>query len=121
MKKSEELLEKFGKQVIEEVRDNQIHYVGAFLDRTSYEGKLYEDDLANLSQSQTEMIRQMAISWVDGTLHDLFYLLEDSDWVTLQLKDADGVAKDVRKIAYADLQGYISMWAEKYSKQNKKD
>lgn len=117
MKKSEDLLEKFGKQLIEEVRDNQIHYVDAFLARTSHESKSYENELDNLSQNQVEMIRQMIISCVDGTLHDLFYLLEDSDWVNLQLKDDDGVVEDIRKIADADLQGYVSMWAEKYGKE----
>ena len=111
----EELVERFGKQLIEEVRDRQIHYIDAFLEQKSHESKRYKDEISELSPAQVEMIKEMAVRWVDGTLHDLLYMLEDSKWIKLRLEGESGVLEDIRQATDADIQAYIFIWAEKYS------
>ena len=63
---------------------------------------------------------------LDGTIHDLLYLLEDgkledSKWVRLRLESEDTVLEDIRQAERGDLQGYIFIWAEKYSKERLSD
>lgn len=74
-----------------------------------------------MSPAQIEMVKEMATRWIDGTLHDLLFLLENADWVHLRLEDAGVELEDIRQVERGDLQGYIFIWAEKYSKERLTD
>ena len=118
MTTKEELFEAFGKQLIERVRDNQIHFIDGFLEQQAPSSSKYKNELDAMSPEQIEMIKALAAQWVDGTIHDLLYLLEDgkledSKWVRLRLESEDTVLEDIRQAERGDLQGYIFIWAEK--------
>jgi hypothetical protein len=115
MNTKEELFEKFGKQLIEWVRDNQIDFMDALLEQKAPLSDKYKDVLDTLSPAQIEMIKEIVMLSVDGTLHDFLYMLEDADWIKLRLENSDIVLEDIRQAARGDLQGYIFIWAEKYS------
>ena len=115
MNPKEELFEKFGRQLIERVRDNQIHFIDMLLEQKAPSSIKYKNELDGMSPAQIEMIKELAVQWVDGTLHDLLYLLEDAKWIKLRLESADTVLEDIRQAARGDLQAYIFIWAEKYS------
>ena len=126
MTTKEELFEAFGKQLIERVRDNQIHFIDGFLEQQAPSSSKYKNELDAMSPEQIEMIKALAAQWVDGTIHDLLYLLEDgkledSKWVRLRLESEDTVLEDIRQAERGDLQGYIFIWAEKYSKERLSD
>jgi hypothetical protein len=59
----------------------------------------------------------MVVRWIDGTLHDFLFLLEDANWIELHLKGEDIEIEDIRQATRGDLQGYVDIWAEKYSKK----
>ncbi len=126
MTTKEALFEAFGKQLIERVRDSQIHFIDMFLDQQAPSSSKYKDKLDAMSPDQIEMIKVLATQWVDGTIHNLLYLLEDgrlenSRLVKLHLESKDTVLEDIRRAARGDLQGYIFIWAEKYSKERLSD
>src|SRR6188474_3045930 len=98
----ERLFERFGKQLIEAVRDKQIHHIDAFLDQNPHVSVRYKEEIDTLTPEQLEMIKEMAVRWVDGTLHDLLYLLENSDWIKLRLESDEGVLEDIRQGGFAD-------------------
>jgi hypothetical protein len=74
-----------------------------------------------MSPEQIEMIKKLAAQWVDGTIHDFLYVLEYSKWIKLRLEREDTVLEDIRQAERGDLQGYIFIWAEKYSKERLPD
>ncbi|MEZ4670044.1 MAG: hypothetical protein R3E39_19240 [Anaerolineae bacterium] len=115
MNPKEELFERFGKQLVELVRDKQINVIDGFLEMKGPFFNKYKDELSGLSPAQIEMINEMAVIWVDGTLHDMLFLLESSDWIKLRLQGEITVLEDIREAERGDLQGYIYIWAEKYS------
>ncbi|MBA3867579.1 MAG: hypothetical protein H0X30_00340 [Anaerolineae bacterium] len=115
MNSKEELVEEFGKQLIEQVRDNQIRFIDSFLEQKSFLSSKYKEELDGMSHAQIDMLKEMAVRWVDGTLHDLLYLLEDAKWIHLRFENEGNVVEDIRQITDADLQAYIFIWAEKYS------
>jgi hypothetical protein len=115
MDPKEELFERFGKQLIEKVRDKQIRISDMFLDQKSPLSSKYKNELDGLSPAQMEMIKELVVEWVDGTLHSLLYELEDSKWIKLRLESEDTVLEDIRQAAWEDLHGYIFAWAKKYS------
>jgi hypothetical protein len=92
-----------------------------FLDQKAPASSKYKKELDGLSPAQMEMIKELAVQWVDGTLHYLLYELEDSKWIKLRLESEDTVLEDIRQAAWEDLQGYIFAWAEKYSKERLTD
>ena len=114
MTPEEELFEKFGKQFIERVRDRQIQYADMFLDQKAPLANKYKDELNGISPAQMEMLKKMVVRWIDGTLHDLLFLLEDADWIHLRLEGEGVELEDIRRAASGDLQGYVDIWAEKY-------
>jgi hypothetical protein len=116
MPTKEELVEMFGKQLVEEVRDNQINTIDAFLNQTAPVSKRYKAEINKLSPEQMAMLKEMAVIWVDGVLHDFLYLLEDANWIHLGFESDGTVVDDIRHVTDADLQAYIFIWAEKYSK-----
>lgn len=117
MSSKQDLFEKFGKQLMEEVRDRQIHFAEMFLDRKAPLSDKYKDELDGMSPEQIELMKKLVVLLVDGTLHDFFYLLEDSTWIRLRLESEDVEIEDIRQVTSGALQGYVSIWAEKYSKK----
>jgi hypothetical protein len=115
MNPQEELFERFGKQLIEWVRDKEIHYADMFLDQEMSSAAKYKAELDGLSPAQRKMLKKMVVRWIDGTIHDVLYLLEDADWIKLRLESDDVVLEDIRRAAAGALQGYVDIWAEKYS------
>ena len=79
----------------------------------------YKAELDGMSTAQIEMTKQLIAEAVDGTLHDLLYLLEDADWIKLRLESDGTLIEDVRRVAGADIQAYIFIWAERYSKERR--
>ena len=117
----EELFEKFGQRLIEWVRDNQIHFADAFLDQTAPFSDPYKNELNGLTPAQIEMLKKMVVHWIDGTIHDFLYVLEDANWIHVRLEGEGIVLEDLRRAARGDLQGYIFIWAEKYSTKRLQD
>ena len=70
-----------------------------------------------MSPEQIEMVKILGTQWVDIALHDLLFVLEGADWIHLRLESEDTVLEDIRRATSGDLQGYLSIWAEKYSKK----
>jgi hypothetical protein len=58
MRSKEELFEEFGKQLIERVRDRQIHYADMFLDQKAPLSNKYKDELEGMSPAQIEMLKK---------------------------------------------------------------
>jgi hypothetical protein len=126
MTTKDELFEAFGKQLIERVRDNQIHYIEMFLEQQAPLSKKYKNELDAMSPEQIEMIKAFAAQWVDGVIHDFLFLLEDgklddSKLVKLRIESEDTVLEDIRRASRGDMQGYIFIWAEQYSKERLSD
>jgi hypothetical protein len=117
MDATQELFERFGKLFIERVRDLQIGYVDAFLEQTSPQSAKYKAELDAMSPEQIEMLKIMGTHWVDATLHDLLFVLEGAYWIHLRLESENTILEDIRRATSGDLQGYIDIWAEKYSKK----
>jgi len=115
--KKQELFERFGKLFIERVRDRQISYIDAFYDQKGPQAKEYKNELDTMSPEQIEMVKTLSIQWVDMALHDLLFVLESSDWIHLRLESVNTVLEDIRQATSGDLQGYLLIWAEKYSKE----
>lgn len=113
----QELFEKFGKQLIERVRDYEIHLIEGFLDQTAPASTKYKAELDGLSPDQREMLKKETVQCIDGTIHDFLFLLESADWIKLRLDGKEVVLEDIRRATSGDLQGYIFDWAEKYSKK----
>ncbi len=68
-----------------------------------------------MSPEQIDMVKTLSIQWVDMALHDLLFVLEDADWIHLRLESGDTILEDIRRATSGDLQGYLLIWAEKYS------
>lgn len=116
----QELFERFGKRLIEWVRDKEISYADGFLDQKAPWADKYKDELANLTPEQMTMLKTMVVHWIDGTIHDFLFLLEDGtlegdERVMLRIESKSVVLEDIRRAESGDLQGYIDIWAEKYS------
>lgn len=115
MDAEEELFEKFGKLLIEVARDRNIHFFEGFLDQEIPVSSKYKHELDSLTPEQVEMLKEMATHVVDGVIHNMLLLLEDEDWIKLRLLGDDTVIDDIRRAGKGPLQGYIFIWAEKYS------
>src|SRR5689334_90077 len=115
MDNKRELVERFGKLFIEEVRDPQIRFIDSFLDQKVPLSGKYKAELEGMTAAQIQMLKEIAVRWVDATLHDLLYLLEDAKEIHLRLENEDTVVDDIRHVTDADLQAYVFIWAEKYS------
>lgn len=113
----EALFERFGKLLTENVRDRELHYFERFLDQEVPLAARYKDELGNMTLEQIEMMKEMATRLVDGVLHDMLLLLEDEDWISLRLLGDEVVIDDIRRASKGPMQGYVFIWAEKYSKQ----
>jgi hypothetical protein len=117
MTPQEELFEKFGKLLIERVRDKEISYADAILDQSAPLAYSYKDILDGMSPEQIETMKKLAVMLIDGTLHDFLLLLEDAKWIHLHLEGEGTEVEDIRRAARGDLQGYVGIWAESYSKK----
>jgi hypothetical protein len=117
MNPHEELFERFGRQLIERVRDKEISYAEGFLDQQAPLSHKYKDELGGMSPAQIETMKKLAVLLIDGTLHDFLIFLENANWIHLRLEGEDIALEDIRQAASGDLQGYVSIWAEKYSKK----
>jgi uncharacterized protein (DUF433 family) len=116
----QELFESFGKHLIERVRDKEISYADGFLDQKAPFAHQYKDELDSLTPEQMAMLKRMVVHWIDGTIHDFLFLLEDGtlegdERVKLQIESKSVTLEDIRGAESGDLQGYIFIWAEKYS------
>ncbi len=116
METKEELFERFGKLFIERVRDWQMGYIDAFVEQRGPLAAKYKAVLDTMSPEQKEILRSFATLSVDSALHDLLFVLEDADWIHLRLESGDTVLEDIRRATSGDLQGYLFIWGEKYSK-----
>lgn len=61
MNPKEELFERFGKELIDRVRDNQIHYFDAFIEQKAPLSREYKEELDGLSPAQMEMLEDLIV------------------------------------------------------------
>ena|GEM_PF-379817 len=116
----QKLFESFGKRLIEWVRDKEISYADGFLDQKAPYAAKYKAELESLTPEQMAMLKTMAVHWIDGTIHDFLFLLEDGrlegdQRVKLRIESKTVELEDIRQAESGDLQGYVDIWAEKYS------
>jgi hypothetical protein len=116
-------LEKFGQLLIQMVRDNVIRQWDRLLDRKTIipRFKKFEPVLEALNEQQVEMLRELGPYYIDNTLHDFLFMLEGSKWIKLRLETDEQIVEDIRTLTQGDLQGYIFIWAEKYSEERLSD
>lgn len=112
----EELFEKFGQLFIDYLRDSNIEFYDRVLDDPQLFNRLrgQEKTLEGLSDEQRAFCHYLVANIVDDVLHDLLFMLESEEWITLSLTDGNVKIDD---ISGDMLQGYIFIWAEKYSKK----
>ena len=82
---NKEILNDFGKKVIDSVRDQTINQAfrtiqGQIQDNSS---KAIAERLANLSNIQEEAIRDLVIDTIDGALNNFLWLLEQEEQIDL--------------------------------------
>jgi hypothetical protein len=114
------LFEKFGKLIIEEVRDPYISGIKAILanNRMPHSLEHLNPVLETLNDEQKALINELNIFCVDGILHSLLFNFESQAWIRIGLVSPEGVeVSDIRKVTSGDLQGYVFIWSETYSKE----
>jgi hypothetical protein len=73
--------------------------------------------LATLDDTQRAMLRDLVPEITDTVLHYVLLMFEEYDWIKVSLHTEDETITDIRDVAAGGLQGYVSIWAPKYSKQ----
>jgi hypothetical protein len=109
--------DEFGKLFIKQVRDPSIETWDYPLKTGELMPKWekFESIFQSLTEEQKTIFHEMGLYLVDGVLHDLLFMLETSDWIKVHLETEGEIVEDIRRAAKGDLQGYIFIWAEKYS------
>lgn len=73
--------------------------------------------IATLDETQRALLRDLVPEITDTVLHYVLLMFEEYDWIKVSLHTEDETVTDIRDVAAGDLQGYVSIWAPKYSKQ----
>jgi len=110
--------DEFGKLFIELVRDTAIMFSNVTI-RNAIVGNgsslVYKSLIENLTEQDVELLQRLAIDIVDTTLHQLLLFFEGRDEFKIMLQSPDGLT-NLKEFLLGDLQGYIFIWGEKYSK-----
>lgn len=114
-------LEKFGKELIENVRDVTIQDWDSLIDKKSkgITAKAVEEKLALFSEEQIEVIKWLMPKIVDTTMHNILCMFESSKKYDLKVNIEDGVVerlKDESDGLYGELYTKNG-WIMRFSKQ----
>jgi hypothetical protein len=118
---SETAFDKFGKLLMSDVRDHGIDHWDKILsgEMKGNLAKQIHSMVSSFSDDQIETIHNLIPFVIDGIMHDLLYLFEESDWIKISLQTQDETVSDIRDETGGDLQGYAFIWAEEFSKYPK--
>lgn len=101
MSRSEPTLDGFGALLMEQVRDLAIREIDALVSRresmpnSDFARKIH-DLLASFDTQQFEALHRLVPIIVDMTLHDLLWMLEQWDSVTVGIQTVNGTVPDIR-------------------------
>jgi hypothetical protein len=115
---SETAFDKFGKQLMNDIRDHGIDKWDKILSgkMKGNSAKQILSMVSSFSDDQIETINKLVPFVIDGIMHDLLYLFEESDWIKISLQTQNETVTDIRDETGGDLQGYAFIWAEEFSK-----
>src|SRR3990172_8050089 len=93
----ENVLSKFGRLLIKEVRDRTIHKFDLILrgEMHSAQSLALSEELGQLTADEQELMRRVVMHFVDTALHKLMFFFETSD----DFKIADTAGNDLKKLS----------------------
>ncbi len=115
---SENLLDEVGKEIISDVRDKTIIEWTRILNGSLRTPDLhqYEDVLDSLTDEQRNVFTSLSKDIVDSAIHNFLFYLQTSTTVKLSISTDVETVDDIRTLTTGDLQGYLFIWAESFSK-----
>lgn len=118
---SDTAFDKFGQLLMKDVRDHGIEKWDKILngEMKGSIAKQIQMMTSSFSEEQIEILHKLVPFVIDGIMHDLLYLFEESDWIKISLQTQDETVSDIRDETGGDLQGYAFIWAEEFSKYPK--
>ncbi len=112
--------EKFGKWLVEEVRDYAISDADQMLRQPpqteKYAQWLYERLSCQLNDDQQELVRYLIPQIADAFMHNLIWALGDSDLIDLRVK-VDAEAVPIMRGDLVAIRGLMFNWIRDYSRQ----